>query len=103
VKNEGLVEPEAVALLKNQLDLEELTDQTYAFETLKALIRPKIKFLLDNNMEGLLNICYRIDVEEKGLKSAINDPDPQAVDLRITELILERFIEKAKWRKKYST
>ena len=72
-----------------------------------ALIREKVyKVVLELLMENISNlyqVLYRIDVREEKVKNAfLDNPLAEVAAERITELIIERQLEKRKWRERYS-
>jgi hypothetical protein len=88
----------SVQSLQNYFD-EEIDGKTD--ERVKIWLTEKIVNLLLNDMEKLLSILYRIDVNEEKVKHAFELQNPKAIAPKIAELILERELEKAETRKKY--
>jgi len=84
--------------------------QKYFDDELKAssmsqlhdLITQRIVYLLLNDMEKLLNILYRIDVNEKKVKNAFAQNDPKKIAPLLAELVIERELEKVETRKRFS-
>jgi hypothetical protein len=60
----------------------------------------KVEELLQNDFARLINILYRLDVDEEKIKMQINDMRGASVAQLISKLIIERQLEKlqAKWR-----
>jgi hypothetical protein len=52
-------------------------------------------------MEKLLNILYRIDVNEPKVKAAFAQNNPKLIAPTIAQLILDRELQKAESRRKY--
>lgn len=69
------------------------------FDKLKEWLAYEIRILLDRDMQKLLNMLYRIDVNEQKAKEAFADLNPA---MKLAELIIEREIQKVETRKKYS-
>ncbi len=67
------------------------------WETIKKLLEEEINFLIKNNSEKLLNILYRIDINENAAMTALQKKNAASI---ITELIIKRQIQKAESRKK---
>lgn len=69
------------------------------FDKLKEWLAYEIRILLDRDLQKLLNMLYRIDVNEQKAKEAFTDLNPA---MKLAELIIEREIQKVETRKKYS-
>ena len=94
---------ESVRLLNRHF---ELTDRNSLPVTLNmAEIRHQlervIRWLLDNDMERLLQIMYRIDVSEKAFRQVLATSPPGDLSEEIAELVLKREWLKAETRLKY--
>lgn len=70
-------------------------------EQLKQWLTSEIIKLLMNDMEKLLNILYRIDVNEKKVKDIFAQNNPKLIAPLLAELIVERETGKAETRIKY--
>jgi hypothetical protein len=68
------------------------------FDKLKEWLAYEIQILLDHDFEKLLNMLYRIDVNEQKAKEAFADLNPS---MKLAELIIAREIKKVETRKKY--
>ena len=72
-----------------------------ATDELRNRLAIYINDLIINDFQKLVNILYRIDVDEKKLKSILNtEPGRDAADI-ITGLIIERELQKIETRKKF--
>jgi hypothetical protein len=70
---------------------------------LKEKIYKAVLDLLMNNTSVLYQILYRVDVKEDKVKEAFMDnPMAETAAERITVLIIERQLEKIRWRQKYT-
>lgn len=58
--------------------------------------------LLNTDLPKLLQILYRIDVEERAVKEAMIADDAELIAERIARLILKRELQKAELRQRYS-
>ena len=65
------------------------------YNKFKSILEGKIAYLLDNKFDYLVNVLYKIDVDEKKLKEYI----PSV----LTDLIIERELKKMKLREQYKT
>ncbi len=70
-------------------------------EQLKEWLTSEIIKLMMNDMEKLLNILYRIDVNEKKVKEVFAQHNPKLIAPNLAELIIEREMGKAESRIKY--
>jgi hypothetical protein len=68
---------------------------------IEEAIRQRVKFLLDQDMERLLHLLYRVDVPESRVKEILAVSMPGQIDKDITDLIITRLKQKIETRKKY--
>ncbi len=74
------------------------------FRTLKEFkiyLVQKLTFLLDNKFDSLINILYKIDVNEERLKELFRGKNQKHIPTVLADLIIERSIQKVKFRQKY--
>ena len=85
-------------LVTKDLDIDdrELTFST--LEKLKAWLAVEIRMMIDRDFQKLLNMLYRIDVDEQKTKIAFTNDDPA---ISLAELIIERELKKVETRKRY--
>lgn len=79
----------------------ELEDQRVSFndlDKLKYWLTSELRILIDRDFHKLLNMLYRIDIDEQKSKIAFASEDPA---LSLAELIIERELQKVQTRKKY--
>ena len=81
----------------------QLTHEYEDYEALKKRIVPVIREMLDRDFSGLLNILYRIDVSENKLKQILSFGKPEHIAIDITDLILQREMQKVKTRQQYKS
>ncbi|WP_347158325.1 hypothetical protein [Pontibacter chitinilyticus] len=74
------------------------TDQ----EALCYKVARVVAHLLHTDMNRLLHILYRIDVEEQQVKQAMIADDTETIAERIARLIVKRELQKARLRQQYS-
>jgi hypothetical protein len=94
---------EGVKLLNQHFDLagkEALPVKLNTIE-LKQRLRTIISHLLDNDMEKLLQIMYRIDVSESAFRKVLSTSPPDQLPGDVADLVLEREWIKAETRLKY--
>lgn len=73
-----------------------------AFEKRLGLIETGVFDLLMNNSDHLAWLLYRIDVREKDSQKAFEEGSTRQIAAALTQLIVQRQMEKYESRKKYS-
>ena len=68
---------------------------------LRTYLTKKITELLDTNYQKLINILYRIDVNEDKLNELFGSKKREFIPARLADLIIERQIQKINFRNKY--
>ena len=66
-------------------------------------VRARVKYLLDNNMERLLHMLYRIDVDESTVREILSMSEPGLIDTHLARAILSRIREKVETRARYGS
>jgi hypothetical protein len=70
---------------------------------LKSYISNLVSQMIESNFERFLNQMYLLDVSEKKLHEIMSTSNPEDINLKIAELIIDREKEKYFWREKYKT
>jgi hypothetical protein len=73
------------------------------YEAVKNFLAVRIKYLLEFDPEKMKNILYRIDVSEQKVLEALADNSINDAVLIISDLILQREIQKTITRKQYAS
>jgi len=84
-----------------QLDEEEALisgEEKIDLNTLHKKLSILVAYLMENDMHRLLNAMYRLDVSEPKFDQAMQSTSKQEAALRITDLIIEREMQKVKTR-----
>ena len=92
--------PQLLELVKNDFNLKITSSEIATHQDLKESLSKLIQYLIDNDFERLLSGLYRIDVSEEKVKRAIASGDD--VTEKITQLIIDRELQKMVTRKKYN-
>ncbi len=71
------------------------------FDVLIENLTIVINDLLDYDMSKLLNILYKIDVNERQLKQILSEEKPENIAHEIAKLVVEREKQKVLTREKY--
>lgn len=87
---------EKIIALTNQLDKE---NASHLKEQLSAFIND----MITNDFSGLVQLLYRVDVDEKKLKDLLQQNQLTDAADTISALIIERQIKKNETRKKFKT
>ena len=70
-------------------------------ESILNYIELRVQNLIDTDFQGLLQILYRLDVNESELKINIEKKSPDKVPRLIAEMILNREKQKLKTKEQY--
>lgn len=65
-----------------------------ALNDLKQALQDRIAYLIEHDFEKLVQLLYTIDVDEKGLKHLLQQQQERDAAEIITELIMERQLQK---------
>jgi len=83
------------------LDLPLSPNDVENLNQLKIFLAEKLKDLLDNNFNLLVNTLYRIDVSEQKLNELFGSKNRVPIPSALADLIIERQLQKIHFRKKY--
>ncbi len=72
-----------------------------SFKEFKQYLTKKISWLMDNKFDLLINILYRIDIGEEKLQRLFADKNKQNIPEELSDLIIERQLQKIHFRKKH--
>ena len=72
-----------------------------SMEEFKKYLTGKLKLLLDEKFDQLVNILYRIDISEKKLSELFSAKNKDYIPASLANLIIERQLQKVKLRKLY--
>ncbi len=94
-------------IIKNNLEkqlgpIEYPTSDSDAERLIEA-ITPVVRELLNNDFNKLINILYRIDLNETTFKNILHERSDIPLETRLSKAIVNRQLEKLNWRKKYAT
>ena len=91
-----------MALLGDMDPDEAAIRQVNTREQLLAKLEEMVVWLMNKDLEKLLWILYRIDVDEQRIKQALAAEMPEKGPRLIAEMILEREEQKEQYRKQFS-
>lgn len=72
-----------------------------SLEEFKKYLTDKLKVLLDERFDTLVNILYRIDISEKKLSKLFSGDNRESIPSVLADLIIERQLQKIRLRKLY--
>ena len=94
-----------VELLQRNFNLKDLdgslVDDDQIFEEVKKLLAEKIKFLIRTDLDKLLQILYRIDLEQSETDKAFAKQEINQVSLQLAEGIIYRQLKKREYARKF--
>jgi hypothetical protein len=76
-------------------------DDVENLNELRIYLTGKLKDMLDNNYNLLVNTLYRIDVNEEKLNELFGSKNRTYIPSALADLIIERQLQKIHFRKKY--
>ena len=95
---------EGYRLLESHLQRAGLSPEPISQVTLEALrawLEQGVKYLLNQNMEALLQLCYRVDLPEAEVSHILSTAPPDSLAAQLADLILHREFQKVNFRQKY--
>ena len=97
---------QVITLVNNDFELEDASlqlslDHRQKYERILVLLTAKVEALIDTDIEQLLSLLYKVDVDEAKVKQAIADQEPSLSAEIIAKMIIERELQKVATRKKY--
>jgi hypothetical protein len=72
-----------------------------SLEEFRKYLTEKLKILLDEKFDTLVNILYRIDISEKKLRQLFSGNNRASIPTTLADLIIERQLQKIRLRKMY--
>jgi len=73
----------------------------FSLEEYKKYLTEKLKILLDEKFDTLVNILYRIDISEKKLSRLFSGNNRDSIPASLANMIIDRQLEKLRLRKLY--
>src|SRR5450432_1485228 len=89
-----------IEIINNEMDLDLPADMAY--EEMRRQLQAIINRLIESDFQKLVNILYRIDVNERKLKYLLQENVGTDAPVIIADLIIERQMEKMKARREYT-
>lgn len=76
-------------------------DPSLSMEDLRRVLRSRIKELLQDDFHALVQLMYRLDIDENRFHSAMSAPGSDERVNTLTDLIIERELQRIEFRRKY--
>jgi hypothetical protein len=93
------INTDLIPVLRQSLEID--LPENISFELLKERLSSHINFLIQSDFQKLVSILYRVDVNESKLKHLLKENQGfDAVNI-ITDLIIERELQKIRSRQEY--
>ncbi|MFD2035667.1 hypothetical protein ACFSKL_12760 [Belliella marina] len=92
---------ETFQLINKDFELK-TTEKVDLEDQLIELLTPVIYQMLNRDFEKLLQICYRIDLDENQLKYILHESNPEHIASELAKAITKRQMKKVEIRRKYS-
>lgn len=75
--------------------------EVISLEDLHYILSQKISELLDKNIEKLVYILYRIDINQKKTDDIFNNPSKEEIASLMADAVIERQLQKVHTRNKF--
>jgi hypothetical protein len=99
-KNMDKMSDQLIEILNSEMAIE--LPKEISLKELKEKLSQHINYLIDTNFQQLVAVLYRVDVSESKLKVLLNESVGEDSGSVIAELIIERQLQKIKFRQKFS-
>ncbi len=89
--------------LLNEFQIQKLRSQEDKDELIFGELADRVADLMQQRMETLLSMLYRLDVDETKIRQALDPGSDLAPHIAIAKLIVERQMARAKTKENYRT
>ena len=93
------INTDLLPVLRQSLEID--LPENISFELLKERLSSHINFLIQSDFQKLASILYRVDVSESKLKNLLKENQGFDAASIITDLIIERELQKIRSRQEY--
>lgn len=101
MENEPIPVKEIQKIIAKDFQIEEDLSSLVNLSELKIKLAGIISYLLDKDMNRLLQIFYRIDLNEHQVALVLSQAPVAEIPTQLAELVIERELGKARTRLKY--
>lgn len=88
-------------LINRDFEILESDEELISEEQLLEMLSARIAYLIENRMEFLLSLMYRLDVNERKVHAALSPLAPEPPPIGIARLVLERQKQRAFTKQHY--
>ena len=93
------INADLIPILRQSMEID--LPESISFDLLKEKLSSHINFLIQSDFQKLVYILYRVDVSESKLKHLLKENQDHNAANIITELIIERQLQKIKSRQEH--
>jgi hypothetical protein len=93
------INKDLIPILRQSMEID--LPENISFELLKKRLSSHINFLIQSDFQKLVSILYRVDVSESKLKHLLKENQGFDAANIITDLIIERQLQKIRSRQEY--
>ena len=93
------INTDLIPVLRQSLEID--LPENISFELLKERLSSHINFLIQSDFQKLASILYRVDVSESKLKNLLKENQGFDAASIITDLVIERELQKIRSRQEY--
>jgi hypothetical protein len=93
------INTDLIPMLRQSLEID--LPENISFDLLKERLSSHINFLIQSDFQKLVSILYRVDVSESKLKNLLKENQGFDAANIITDLIIERELQKIRSRQEY--
>ena len=93
------INPDLIPILRQSLEID--LPENISFDLLKERLSSHINFLIQSDFQKLVSILYRVDVNESKLKHLLQENQGFDAANIITDLFIERQLQKIRSRQEY--
>jgi len=93
------INTDLIPILRQSLEID--LPENISFDLLKEQLSSHINFLIQSDFQKLVSILYRVDINESKLKNLLKENQGFDAANIITDLIIERELQKIRSRQEY--
>jgi hypothetical protein len=77
------------------------TSDVENIDEFKKYLSGKIKILIDNKFDSLINMLYRIDIDDRKIEELFSNKQKDKIPNLLADMIIERQLQKIHFRRLY--
>ncbi len=91
----------SASLIVRQFDLEDAQGRAFSEQDLLDALARRIDYMIEHDMDMLLSLLYRLDVDEQKINRALDPAAPDPAHIGLARLVLERQKQRVATRQQY--